>query len=88
VFFNRKRPDTFETREELWMQTVRRSIQSGVSCYFTFKVLIWSLGDENVAVQICFTTSEKCFQTTIRANPEKFVKKEIIPWIRQNGQHV
>lgn len=87
MLFNRKQPDP-ETKTEAWMQAARRAIQSGVPCWFTFKVIIWSLGEGQVAVKIVFISSEKVFQTSFKKDPKKFVAKEVIPWIRQNGQHV
>lgn len=90
VFFNRKRPDPKEVADkaEAWMQSVRRTILSNVSCWFTFKILIWSVGEDQVAVRIMFTASDKVFETSFKKDPEKFAKKEIVPWIQQNGQHV
>lgn len=88
MFFNRKRPETYEDRLEKWMQEARRAIQSGISCYFTFSFTIRSPEEGKVVVHVKFTGTDKYFHTSVKKDPAKFVKKEILPWIRQNGQHV
>jgi len=88
VFFNRKRPEKFKDKTEEWMTLARRAIQTGISCYFTFGVTMRLVEENQVVVHIRLTGADQYFLTTIKKDPAKFVKKEILPWIQQNGQHV
>jgi hypothetical protein len=88
VFFNLKRPEQYKDKAEEWTQLARRAIQSGISCYFTFAFTIRIFEENQAVVHIRFTTIDQYFYTTTSKDPVKFVKKEILPWIQQNEQHV
>lgn len=85
--FNRKHPERYEDAAEEWMQKARRAIQSGVPVEFTYRVTMTNLGGK-IQLYVWFVASHKSFETTPKKDPVRFVKKEVIPWILQNGQHV
>lgn len=88
AFFNRKNPKVYEDEAEAWMQKARRVIQCEILCYFTFQLVMRVTEKKTVIVNLIFLTSTASFETSLKKDPEKFVRKEIIPWIRKNGQHV